>query len=98
MEIAILASPHLNQRLMEHLNTGIVLLDADLSIIFMNPAAEALLEVSGQRGRGVEFTMLARESDEAQAFRDALINGHFIPNVKRRLSFITSSRRLWTIA
>ena len=39
----MLASPHLNQRLMEHLNTGIVLLDADLSIIFMNPAAEALL-------------------------------------------------------
>ena len=73
----MLASPHLNQRLMEHLNTGVVLLDADLSIIFMNPAAEALLEVSGQRGRGVEFTMLARESDEAtQAFRDALINGH----------------------
>jgi two-component system nitrogen regulation sensor histidine kinase GlnL len=77
MEIPMLATPHLTQRLMEHLNTGIVLLDAELSIVFMNPAAEALLEVSGQRGQGVEFTLLARESEEAtHAFRDALTNGH----------------------
>jgi len=73
----MLANPILNQRLMEHLNTGVVLVDADLSIIFMNPAAEALLEVSGQRGQGVEFPLLARESEEAtDALKDALINGH----------------------
>ena len=40
----MLASPHLNQRLMEHLNTGVVLLDADLSIIFMNPGLKPCLK------------------------------------------------------
>ena len=73
----MLANPILNQRLLEHLNTGVLLVDADLVVIFMNPAAEALLEVSGQRGQGVQFPLLARESDEAtESLRDSLISGH----------------------
>jgi two-component system nitrogen regulation sensor histidine kinase GlnL len=39
----MLASPIINQRLLEHLNTGVLLLDADLTVLYMTPAAEALL-------------------------------------------------------
>ena len=73
----MLANPELSQRLLEHMNTGVLLLDADLTVTYMNPAAEALLEMSGQRGRGVSFHTLAYESDEAtQALRDSVVNGH----------------------
>ena len=73
----MLASPIINQRLLEYLNTGILLLDAELVVIYMNPAAEALLEMSGQRGLGVHFSELSDESDEAfQALEQSLITGH----------------------
>lgn len=73
----MLANPELSQRLLEHMNTGVLLLDADLTVTYMNPAAEALLEMSGQRGRGVGFHTLAYESDEAtQALHDSVVNGH----------------------
>lgn len=72
----MLASPIINQRLLEHLNTGVLLLNADLMVIYMNPAAEALLEMSGKRGLGVHFSELAEESDEARdALENAIVNG-----------------------
>lgn len=63
----MLASAIINQRLLEHLNTGILLLDSKLNVLYMNPAAEALLEMSGKRGLGVFFPDLAIESTEATA-------------------------------
>ncbi|UXD86569.1 nitrogen regulation protein NR(II) [Thalassolituus hydrocarboniclasticus] len=73
----MLASPIINQRLLEHLNTGVLLLDADLTVLYMNPAAEALLEMSGKRCLGVPFFELAIESEEAtSALEQAIITGH----------------------
>ena len=73
----MLASPIINQRLLEHLNTGVLLLDDELIVIYMNPAAEALLEMSGKRGLGVHFPELAVESDEAtEALENAVSSGH----------------------
>lgn len=73
----MLASPIINQRLLEHLNTGVLLLNADLTVRYMNPAAEALLEISGQRCLGVPFVELAIESEEAtHALQQAMIRGH----------------------
>lgn len=65
----MIASAVLNQQLLEYLNAGILLLDVDLSVIYMNPAAEVLLQVSGRRGIGEPFYDLAWESQED---RDAL--------------------------
>ena len=65
----MIASAVLNQQLLEYLNAGILLLDVDLSVIYMNPAAEVLLQVSGRRGIGEAFYDLAWESKED---RDAL--------------------------
>ena len=67
----MIASAVLNQQLLEYLNTGILLLDVDLSVIYMNPAAEVLLQVSGRRGIGEAFYDLAWESEED---REALQN------------------------
>ncbi len=74
----MLASPIINQRLLEHLNTGVLLLDADLTVQYVNPAAEALLEMSGKRCLGVPFYELARESSEesVDAMEQAIITGH----------------------
>lgn len=73
----MLASPIMNQRFLEHLNTGVLLLNAHLIVIYMNPAAEALLEISGNRGLGVHFSELATESDEArEALLQAIISNH----------------------
>ena len=52
----MLTNSLLNQRLLDNLNTGVVLLDADLNVVFMNPAAESQLEISGKRGIGVPYT------------------------------------------
>lgn len=71
------ASPILNQRLLEYLNTGVLLLDAELMIIYMNPAAEALLEVSGRRGLGVYYPELAAESElDVCALKESVMTGH----------------------
>ena len=67
----------LNHRLLENLNTGVVLLDADLNVVLMNPAAEALLEISGTRGIGVPYTELAQEpSTSTESLEHSLITGH----------------------
>lgn len=63
----MIASAVLNQQLLDYLNTGILLLDVELSIIYMNPAAEALLQVSGRRGVGEDFFAIIHEGDEAQS-------------------------------
>ena len=73
----MLTNSLLNQRLLDNLNTGIVLLDADLNVVFMNPAAESQLEISGKRGIGVPYTDLAQEpSTSMESLEHSLITGH----------------------
>lgn len=67
----------LPRRLLEHLNTGILLLDSQLVIVYMNPAAESLLQVSGKRGLGARFQELACEpGSDSQPMTQALQTGH----------------------
>lgn len=80
------ASPILNQRLLEYLNTGVLLLDANLIVIYMNPAAEALLEVSGRRGLGLPYQELASESEmDIRAMHEAVTTGHSYTKREARL-------------
>lgn len=79
-------SPELPQKLLENLNTGVLLLDAHLAILYMNPAAEALLQVSGKRGAGSSFAELANESGTDTApMRRALKTGHSYTKREARL-------------
>lgn len=48
----------LQQELLENISTGIVGLDADLCVRFLNPAAEAMLEMSSARIAGQNADML----------------------------------------
>lgn len=73
----MMASAVLNQQLLDYLNTGTLLLDVDLSVIYMNPSAEALLQVSGRRGIGEPFYELAWESEEdRKALQDSINTGY----------------------
>jgi len=73
----MIASAVLNQQLLEYLNTGILLLDVDLSVIYMNPAAEVLLQVSGRQGLGEHFYDLAWESDaDREALQSSVSTGY----------------------
>ncbi|UYG04119.1 nitrogen regulation protein NR(II) [Halomonas sp. LR3S48] len=51
------------RRLMEHLTTAVLLLDHELRLSWMNPAAEALLAVSLGRVKGLSLASLLAEDD-----------------------------------
>jgi two-component system nitrogen regulation sensor histidine kinase GlnL len=55
----------LHRLLLDNLTTAILLLDAELQLEYMNPAAEMLLAVSGQRIHGQHLRELFNESPEA---------------------------------
>ena len=56
-------APH--RLLLDNLNTATLLLDERLCLEYMNPAAEMLLAVSGQRSHGQFISELFTESPEA---------------------------------
>ena len=47
----------------DYLSTAIVVLDRDLCLRFLNPAAEELLDVSDKQVRGMSVTQLLPEAD-----------------------------------
>ncbi|MGQ4878298.1 nitrogen regulation protein NR(II) [Billgrantia sp. LNSP4103-1] len=51
------------RRLMEHLTTAVILLDDELRLRWMNPAAEALLAISLGRVKGLSLAALLAEDD-----------------------------------
>jgi two-component system nitrogen regulation sensor histidine kinase GlnL len=55
----------LHRLLLDNLTTATLLLNAQLRLEYMNPAAEMLLAVSGQRSHGQFISELFTESDEA---------------------------------
>ncbi|MFS0825617.1 nitrogen regulation protein NR(II) [Pseudomonas phoenicis] len=68
--------------LLDNLTTATLLLDAQLRLEYMNPAAEMLLAVSGQRSHGQFISELFTESAEALgALRQAVEHAH--PFTKR---------------
>jgi len=70
------------QRLLEHLTTAVLLLDGDLKVRWMNPAAEALLAVSISRVLGARLEGLLGEEE---AIEDVLIKARdaFHPYTQR---------------
>ena len=58
-------SDALHRLLLDNLTTATILLDAELRLEYMNPAAEMLLAISGQRSHGQFISELFTESTEA---------------------------------
>lgn len=75
----------LHQELLENISTGIVGLDADLCVRFLNPAAEAMLEVSSARiaGQKADF-LIALPQTWVETLRQARREKHAI--VRRSLT------------
>ena len=67
----------LHRLLLDNLTTATLLLNAELRLEYMNPAAEMLLAVSGQRSHGQFISELFTESAEAlSALRQAVEQAH----------------------
>jgi Signal transduction histidine kinase, nitrogen specific len=75
-------SDALHRLLLDNLTTATILLDAELRLEYMNPAAEMLLAISGQRSHGQFISELFTESTEAlNSLRQAVQQAH--PFTKR---------------
>ncbi|MGH8373931.1 MAG: PAS domain-containing protein, partial [Pseudomonas sp.] len=75
-------SDALHRLLLDNLTTATILLDAQLRLEYMNPAAEMLLAISGQRSHGQFISELFTESTEAlNSLRQAVEQAH--PFTKR---------------
>lgn len=82
--------------LLDNLNTAIVLLNDSLRLEYMNPAAEMLLAVSGQRSQGQFISELFTESPEAlPALRQAVEEAH--PFTKREALLTTLGSQSLTV-
>lgn len=71
-----------HKRLLDTLSTSVFLLDENLNTLYLNPAAEMLLEVSGKRLKGAPINVLLRDADETtKSLKESLRTGH--PFTKR---------------
>ncbi|MDG9780941.1 MULTISPECIES: nitrogen regulation protein NR(II) [Pseudomonadaceae] len=86
----------LHRLLLDNLTTAVILLNADLRLEYMNPAAEMLLAVSGQRSHGQFISELFTESPEALAsLRQAVEQAH--PFTKREAMLTSLSGQTITV-
>lgn len=73
---------HILRQILDNLTTAVLLLDRSLRVSYMNPAAEMLLEVSGQRVHGQRISSLFSDSTESMdSLRSTVSHGH--PFTKR---------------
>ena len=77
-----MTSDQLHRLLLDNLNTAVLLLNGDLVIDYINPAAEALLQVSSARLCGSDANDLLADGDMSQStLNEALNSGH--PHTRR---------------
>ena len=71
-----MAPDNLHIRILDNLKTAILLVEPDLRVSYLNPAAEALLETSRSRALGEPITQLFTElGDTATGLREAIRGG-----------------------
>lgn len=82
----------IHKKVLDNLNTSVVLLDADMSIRYMNPAAEMLLQASFRRLEGKPLhDWLMMSEDDRELLQDSLATGH--PFSKREARMVTAVAR-----
>lgn len=85
----MIADTATSKSIIESLNSGVVLLNKDSIILYINPAAEALLSISGERAYGMRFDQVLHNdeissedfgiaAEKLQAFtqREAIVRLH----------------------
>ncbi|MHC6227832.1 nitrogen regulation protein NR(II) [Pseudomonas sp. X10] len=89
-------SDALHRLLLDNLTTATILLNAELRLEYMNPAAEMLLAISGQRSHGQFISELFTESAEAlNSLRQAVEQAH--PFTKREAQLTSLSGQNLTV-
>lgn len=84
------------RRLVEHMATAVLLLDHDLVVRFMNPAAEMMFEVSAQRACGAPMRELLQDATECcEQLHHTLENEH--PYSDREKELTLNSGRPFTV-
>ncbi len=87
---------NLYTRILDHLTTAILLVESNLTVSYINAAAEALLEVSGSRMRGERITQLFREQGDTLAnLLDAIHNNAAF--TKRETQLTLTSGQIITV-
>ncbi len=82
----------LHMKLLDHLKTGVILLDSELKILFINLAAEQLFEVSGRKAIGTDLgSLLIAAEEDLREIHEALIAGTSF--TKREASLVLSNGR-----
>ena len=68
-----------SRRLMDHLTTAVVLLDEQLKVQFVNPAAEQLMAASSSQLAGMAINMLIHDKDQTtQADLETALRGQVL--------------------
>ncbi|MBA1289996.1 nitrogen regulation protein NR(II) [Pseudomonas japonica] len=89
-------SDALHRLLLDNLTTATILLNAELRLEYMNPAAEMLLAISGQRSHGQFISELFTESAEAlHSLRQAVEQAH--PFTKREAMLTAMTGQTLTV-
>jgi len=79
--------PNLHLKLLNYLNTAIVLVDYACHISFMNQSAEAIIGLSSSKAMGMDITKILSETEsDREALTNAILDAH--PFTKRQASFI----------
>jgi two-component system nitrogen regulation sensor histidine kinase GlnL len=90
-----MATDTLHTRILDNLKTAILLLESDLSVSYLNTAAEALLEISGNRVLGGPITNLFTEQgDTAAGLRAAIGSGSAYTKRETLLTLAGSGRQI----
>lgn len=84
------------QLILENLSTSVLLLDADLRLQYINPAAENLLDASGNRVIGSGISSVMREAEESiQSLKNAVTYNN--PFSKRRTKITLANDKTITV-
>jgi len=85
----------LNQRIIEHLHTSVLLFDDELRLCYVNPAAEMLFAASARRIIGLTAAELLGNGSLVDAMANALESGH--PFTERELPIAPGPGRRATV-
>ncbi len=90
-------SPGIERHILEHLNTAVLLFDNKLALVYLNPAAEVLFEVSARHllGQPAERLLSCADRCARERLRRALDSGH--PFTERGIAILVSEGRIKTI-
>ncbi|GAB6039908.1 nitrogen regulation protein NR(II) [Endothiovibrio diazotrophicus] len=66
-----------SQRILDNLTSAVLLLDRDLRLTYVNPAAEMLFALSARQATGLRIAeLLSKDAEFVQGLRDAVDSGH----------------------